>query len=75
MDRGRRARKVQVGGAAVSEWKMDLDLWVACASYDAKNRLHRQIGQWARFAHRKVKERAEWERGTMALRFIADDLK
>ena len=41
----------------------------------AQERLHRQIGQWARFAHRKVAERAQWERGTMALRFMADDLK
>lgn len=41
----------------------------------AQERVHRQIGQWTRCAHRKVRERAEWERGTMALRFIADDLK
>lgn len=53
MDRGRRARAVQVGGAAVN---------IDQAIKAAQERLHRQIGQWGRFAHRKVAERAAIER-------------
>ena len=42
---------------------MNLD----AAIKDAQERIHRQIGQWARFAHRKVKERAATERVAMGL--------
>lgn len=41
----------------------------------AQERIHRSIGQRARAAKRAIAERVEWERGTMVLRFIADDLK
>lgn len=32
----------------------------------AQERVHRQIGQWTRYAHRKVRERATRERETMS---------
>lgn len=57
MDRGRRARKVQVGGAAVN---------IDQAIKAAQERIHRSVGQRARFEKRWVAELAAYHRRRMA---------